>query len=487
MIGLIASIVCALGIWGLFRLTRDADARTSKALWIPAMWLFLAASRNISAWLQYGGGGGSSDQYLEGSPLDRAVLTAILVVGVIVLLSRVRRAQTVLRSNLPILLYFLYCGISVLWSDFSDVAFKRWFRALGDVVMILIVLTDPDWVGAFRRLFARVGYVLLPLSILFIRYYPQLGRVYTRGGSPTWTGVATDKNALGMLSLLFGLAYLFRFLELYRGGERKRQTGPLVALAAVFAMSLYLLVEAHSATAFACFFLGGIPMVFTYLFPWARKPAIVHVMVIGALGIAASALFLNFGTSMVEDLGRDSTLTGRTAIWYNALGMVRDPIFGTGFESFWVGPRLERMKVLIDQGVNQAHNGYIEVYLNLGCVGIGLLAVFLITGYGRIVRAVRRMAPLASLRLAFFVVAVAYNFTEAGFKMSHPVWLTLLFAIMVVPEAPPVEYSLPRGFVVVDDVAKRSPVAAGAYLKPNARGQVAYGVDREQLNRPRRL
>jgi len=195
MVRLLATIVCAFAIWQLFRLNREREVQTSKALWIPVIWLFIAASRNVSAWLQYSPDG-ASDQYLEGSPLDRAVLSAILALGVGVLLSRAGRVGMLLRSNLPVLLYFLYCGISVLWSDFPDVAFKRWFRALGDVVMVLIVLSDPDWIVAFRRLLARVGFVLVPLSILFIRYYPELGRAYTRSGSPTWTGVATDKNGL---------------------------------------------------------------------------------------------------------------------------------------------------------------------------------------------------------------------------------------------------------------------------------------------------
>jgi exopolysaccharide production protein ExoQ len=442
MVGLIAAVLCLFLIWQLFRLSWESGVRTSKALWIPTFWLFIAASRNVSAWLQYGDPS-AGDQYLEGSPLDRAVLTAVLALGVIVLLGRLRRTGTVLRSSIPILLYFGYCGISVAWSDFPDISSKRWFRALGDVVMVLIVLTDPEWVVAFRRLISRVGFVLLPLSILFIRYFPNLGRVYTRGGSPTWTGAATDKNALGMLALLCGLAYLFRFLELYRAREQKRQTGALIAQGTVFAMSLYLLLEAHSATAFSCFFLAGIPMVLTYLYAWARKPATVNLMVVGGVGIACAALFFNVGSGMLEQLGRDSTLTGRTAIWYNALGMVRSPLFGTGFESFWLGPRLAQMKVLIDQGVNQAHNGYVEIYLNLGWVGVSLMLLIIITRYFRIVTAVRQMAPLAGVRLAYFIVAVVYNFTEAGFKMMHPVWIAFLLAVMMLPEAPAVEEQPP--------------------------------------------
>ena len=272
MIPLIAAGICMVLIRELFRLDRDPEPQTSWALWIPTFWLFIASSRNISAWLQYSySPGGSSDQYTEGSPVDRAVLTLVLALGVIVLLSRARRIGPLLAANLPVLFYFFYCGFSVFWSDFPDVAFKRWFRALGDVVMVLIVISDPNWLVALRRLFARVGFVVVPLSILFIRYFPQLGRSYTIGGTGTWTGVGTDKNALGMLCLVFGLATIFRFMELRREPPSPRRKRMLIAYGAVIIMTLYLLYEAHSATALACFFLAGIPMVLTYSFGWARQ------------------------------------------------------------------------------------------------------------------------------------------------------------------------------------------------------------------------
>ncbi len=471
MVGLIAAVLCAFVIWQLFRLNRESDVRTSVALWIPTFWLFIAASRNVSAWLQYGGGG-ASDQYLEGSPLDRAVLSGVLAVGVIVLFFRAQRIGVFLRSNIPILLYFLYCGFSLLWSDFPDVAFKRWFRATGDVVMVLIVLSDPNWIAALRRLLARIGFVVMPLSILFIRYFPSLGRMYTRGGSGTWTGVATDKNGLGMICLVFGLASLFRFLEIYRGTDGTRNTRQLIAQGVAFTMALYLLWEANSATAFACFFLAAGPMVLTYLFPWARTRTVVNIMVLTVLGIAFSVLFLNFGGDMLQGLGRDSTLTGRTKIWHFAPGLVPNALFGAGFESFWVGPRLERMRGLIDQGVNQAHNGYIEVYLNLGWVGVALLTLILVTGYRRILAAVALLTPTASLRLAYFIVAVAYNFTEAGFKMMHPVWIALLLAIMVVPEVPPREDPPPVRIERTDRLTVRKPVTA----RPTVQVRKAYRV-----------
>src|SRR2546422_3284704 len=141
--------------------------------------VFIGASRTISQWLQIGPVMESPGQYLEGSPLDRLVLTGLLAAGLMVLLARGRRTGTFVQANGPILAFFFYCAVSVFWSDYPDVAFKRWTKALGNLVMVLVVLTDPHPSAAVKRLLARSGFLLIPLSFLLVKYYPDLGRGYS--------------------------------------------------------------------------------------------------------------------------------------------------------------------------------------------------------------------------------------------------------------------------------------------------------------------
>ena len=82
------------------------------------------------------------------------------------------------------------------------------------------------------------------------------------------------------------------------------------------------------------------------------------------------ALFFDTGGGAVEALGRNSTLTGRTEIWKLVLGMANNPIFGAGYESFWLGERLQKLWHYYWFPINEAHNGYIEIYLNLGWIGV---------------------------------------------------------------------------------------------------------------------
>jgi O-antigen ligase len=462
-----ATLFFVVLIGQLYRLTRNEETRTSPALWLPTYWLFIGSSRNLSEWLHLSSGA-RSETYLEGSPLDRAVLILVLALGVMVVLGRAKKAGVLLRGNLPILLFFSYCLLSVFWSDFADVAFKRWFRALGDVVMVLVVLTDPNWTAALKRLLIRLGNVLVPLSILFSRWYPQYGREFSHGGEPYWSGVTPEKNALGMLSLVFGLAFLYYFLETYRDEKGPRRKRLLIAYGLVVVMALYLLVGSRSATALAAFGLAGVPMVMTFLFRWIRQPLFVHAMVLGAIGMAVGALFLNVGSGMLTEMGRNSTLTGRTAVWHAALSLVESPTWGTGFESFWLGRRYHHMYDMTQMELNQCHNGYLEVYVNLGWVGIGFLGFVLLTAYLRIVKAVRLMTPVANLRLAFFIVAICENFTEASFKIMSPAWIALLLAAMVIPEAlrpselPPPSVDHAKDIVQHEPVAPRARVLVGS-------------------------
>jgi len=108
--------------------------------------------------------------------------------------------------------------------------------------------------------------------------------------------------------------------------------------------------------------------------------------------------------------------------------------FGTGFENFWLGPRLEKIWSMYRWGPAQAHNGYIEIFLNLGWIGIALLAVILAIGYHKVMTDLSRRPSTGKLMLAYFVIGVVFNFTEAAFfRISAPVWFALLLAITKVP------------------------------------------------------
>src|SRR6266540_4431671 len=433
----IATVVYGFVIVALFLLDRDRKSRVSSALWIPVAWVSIGASRMVSQWFGVAPAMESPDQYLEGSRLDRLILTGLLAAGLMVLVARGQRAGMFLRANGPILLFFLYGAVSVLWSDYPDVAFKRWTKAVGDIVMVLVVLTDPDPSAAVKRLLARTGFLLIPLSVLFVKYYPELGRGYHPWDwIPYYSGVSTEKNGLGLVCLVFGLGSLWRFLEAFYSEERTRRAGTLVAHGAVLAMVLWLFQHANSATSLGCFLIGGGLIVLTRRRGSAFRPAAVHILAVGIVSLCLFGLFLDSDVGLVQAMGRDATLTGRTALWDELLRMTVDPWFGAGFESFWLGQRVETMWRKYYWHPNQAHNGYLEVFLNLGWTGVALLGFLIVWGYRQVIGAFRRDQEAGRLRLAYFVVALVYNLTEAAFQVLHPMWIAFLLAVTVIPEPP---------------------------------------------------
>jgi exopolysaccharide production protein ExoQ len=304
----VATLVCVAGILFLFRLDRAGAARVSAALWLPIAWTFLASSRMVSEWL------GSAipetpEALLDGSPLDRLVVTALLVVGLGVLLRRGPRVAAVLRANGPVVVFFLWAAFSVLWSDYPDVAFKRWIKACGNVVMVLIVLTDVEPAAALRRYLARLAFLLIPLSILLIRYYPDLGRQYNRWTwTPSYTGVATSKNSLGILCLVFGLASLWRVLEARRPSTAASETPSarvrrraLLAHGVIVGMAVWLFLVANSVTTMACFVVSGALMVALGRRSFSRTPSALHMIVV--LGLVMVLCGVAFGDVVTAMLG----------------------------------------------------------------------------------------------------------------------------------------------------------------------------------------
>jgi len=430
---IVAVAACSVLVLALFWLDRDNKARTSIGLWLPTIWIALACSRTVSQWISFGGFE-STAQVEEGSPLDRLIYTGLLIVGLIVLSTRGKRVSRILQANKPILLFFGYCAISMIWSDFPGIAFKRWIKALGDLVMLVIILTERDPYGAFKRVMARVSYVLIPFSIVMIKYYPDIGTSFDPwGGKVHYTGVTTNKNTLGVLCMSSGLVALWRLINLYKDRQASGRTRHMVALGTLLAIALWLFIHANSMTSMNCFLMAVIVILTTNFWSAMRRPGVVHLVIASMVIVSASVLFLGIGP-ILQMMGRNPTLTERTDVWGVLLTLVQNPILGTGFESFWLGPRLERLWTIYWWQPNEAHNGYLEVYLNLGWVGIGLLGFVLAAGYRAVASAYRRNQPMSNLRLAFFVVGIAFNFTEAAFfKMLAPAWIFFLFAIITVP------------------------------------------------------
>lgn len=414
---------------------RDFRTRknTTGAIWLPFLWVTVCggASRYFSQWLDMFGfhvGGISAE---DGSPVDAAFNAALILGGLLVLHTRRISVMHFVRNNRWLTIYLVYCLIAISWSDYSFVSAKRWVKLLGDPVMALVLLTEPEPMEALARTMKRCAYVLFPLSLLFIKYFPDLGRSFDGWtGLPLNTGVATNKNELGFDCWILGAVLFWHGLQVLQWERGKARRDELILCAGLIGMDLWLLKIAHSASSLVAFLLASSIMVFLGS-RWVRKQNVGIYVVLGAVAAAVALFGFGLSDTIIHLLGRNDTLTGRTTLWQILWHWNVNPVFGTGFESFWLGDR--RLDVQQDLGVsyiNEAHNGYLETYLNLGFVGVFLTAAILLATFAKTRRALLQDFEFGRFRLAYLMAFVLYNWTEAAFRMnSFPFFMFFVIAI----------------------------------------------------------
>lgn len=420
----------------LLRFDPARAPRTSLALWVPLAWMFIVASRLPSQWL--GGEIQTASQALEeGNSLDRAVFASLIVLSLVILLMRSFNWGSFVARNFFLAAFLLFALTSVMWSDFPFIAFKRWFRDLGDYLVILLVVSDPHPIEAVRALLRRLCFLFVPLSILLIKYFPYIGKQYEFwSGNNMFVGAATSKNMLGVACLVSGMFFFWDTVTRWSDRKQRRTKHTILVNLVLFGMTLWLLNLSNSATSKVCLALGCLVIAAAHTRSMKRHPGILKTLIPVAL---SAYTILQFGFGINDEIagmvGRNANLTGRTDLWKFLLGMHTNAMLGTGYESFWLGPRLALVWQRFNgSGINEAHNGYLEVYISLGLVGLFLLALFLIASYRSIGKALSSGFSLASLSLALWTVLLFYNVTESAFRGSQLMWLAFLLGAIAVTQ-----------------------------------------------------
>lgn len=431
----------ALLLWlvlliALLRFDPAHEDRTSPALWVPLIWLAILGSRLPSQWQSPDVGAMSVQAMQEGNPLDRTIFVLLIVFAIGILFSRRFNFIQFVAQNILLISFLSFALLSVFWSDFPFVAFKRWFRDFGTYLVILVVLTDRSPVEAIRTVLRRLAYILVPLSIVLDKYFIQLSRVYNPWtGAVTYVGATTSKNMLGLLCLVSGLYFLWDIFARWPH-RRQRRTKLILAVDVAFlTMSVLLLQTAQSTTSKLCLTLGGLVILVSQSKFIRWRPAILKAAIPGVFCLYLVLVFVfEMSGTLAKAVGKDPTLTDRTGIWAFLLGMHTNPLIGTGYQSFWLGPRLDYFWHASGFGhINEAHNGFIEVYLELGVIGVVLLIGFLIASYRTMYKRFVSSPSAGILGLAVWLVLIFYNVSEAAFEAGL-MYAFFLMTAMSVPK-----------------------------------------------------
>jgi O-antigen ligase len=387
------------------------------------MWLGLSFNSNLAQALE------------EGDPLDRAIFSLLILAAFVILVSRSFQWRKFVTQNSALVFFLAFALLSVAWSDFPLATFKKWFRDAGLYLAVLVILTDRNRLEAVRTVLRRLYYLTVPLSIVLVKYYPNLGQTFSSWGDREYAGVSTSKNMLGLLCLASGIFFFWDSTTRWHQRRDKRVRRVILVNTAFIGMALYLLNLCGSKTSTVCLILGCL-MIAAVHSNFGQR----HVSWLKAMAPSIFLLYLiltvgfGLGAQMSEAVGGTADMSDRTRIWQVLLSVPINPVLGCGYQSFWLGPRIQWVwERLTGDNVFEAHNGYLQTYLDLGVIGLLLVCTFLIATYRKICKRLDPITPLASLGFGLWSLLLLYNVTEAAFG-GGLLWFTLLMGSMTIPE-----------------------------------------------------
>jgi exopolysaccharide production protein ExoQ len=427
------SLICALI---LFLIAIRIDCKyirlNSWTALLPGIFVTIILSRSPSRWLSIGREKISLEDFAVaielGNPIDQIVYGLIFVLGIFVLIRRRSILNEILSENKMWMFLFGYCLISLLWSDHFFISLKRFLKDFCALIMVLVVATEDDPFETFKAIIRRNIYLLIPLSVVFCKYFPDIGRYQTASWQFIYTGVTTHKNLLGKLCMIALMVLVADIANIVKNKLYSERADLAKIYILYIVIGIYLMTFANSMTSNICLVFGLIVFFSKFLKKHLAKILVVFSIcyIIGILEMTFN-LFADFFLTAV---GKDLTLSGRTQLWEAILDIKINPMIGVGYNAFWLGDRLEKLIQRFIFLPKQAHNGYLEIYINLGIIGLMFLLFAIYRSYRKLMKSFSESDPIFSFNISFFITYLVYNLTEATFLFNlSSLWFVFLFVV----------------------------------------------------------
>jgi len=362
---------------------------------------------------------GGVEDITTSNKVRQIVYMALFGTALLVLVPRRGQVWRLFCTEKWLMGFLLWCGLSILWSEFHLVSSKRFLQVIISlVIMIAFLLHHQSPEPAFRILQRLVG-IYLVLCAITIVLIP--GATDTYG---YWRGLTNDKNTLGQISLVG----LLLGANGWHNASAIRRTVSL----GLMGLAGLLLLGAHSMTALLAAVLIGTVALIEWL---AQRLATVGMgrTFVGWILVWAGAVVLTVClepgvvATLFEWLGKDATFTDRTALWEVLIDEAKQHwLLGCGFDGFWVVENKTVLQMYETDFVwlpNEGHNGYLDLWNENGVVGLGLFLGLVLWYF----RHVRRCAKAYDGRW-LYLSALVINLMESTFFRLNNV-TGMLFAL----------------------------------------------------------
>jgi len=319
----------------------------------------------------------------------------------------------------PLIAVITFAFASVFWSQDPALTLRR-STALALTLVFGVYLASRFSQKEQLRLLAWAFGVCIVLSFLF-----ELLGLNPSQGIPGWYGVFDIKNELGQAMVLSAVVFLF---------WKKAEPEHRILATAGLLTSVTLLALSLAMTAVVVF---AVLMVLLPYLQWTLRKS-TRGMVFGiAVLLAAGTLSALYTVTHLEEvtgfLGKDPALTGRMPLWIVAGVMaLKRPWLGYGFNAFWLPDETYTPRIwhLLTWMPPQAHNGVLELWLELGLVGTGLFLLVFAYYVARALRFSRHNSgPAAAWPVAFLIFLFLGNLTTAFFLQGNNIYFIIYVAL----------------------------------------------------------
>lgn len=331
--------------------------------------------------------------------------TASLTLGTCALLIPIyKRCARMLLNHPWITGLYAWSVLSIFWSATPSMIARGGLSIWAFLLCGIIASRYLD-TGETADLLCRVVVFLALLSIFF-----QLAFPVHETAAPGWTGVYGEKNHFG---IGMGVGCIAQMAS-------PRRWSPMRLAQCVLFGTLLVLSQSTTSMMFVLF----TTLLYLITRLRSRYRPLATAVLLGSV-ILAFALIPNFTETMFSVTGKNTNFTGRDVIWrFTWEQWQKRPVIGYGLYSFW-----EAEDTLVQQWLGwnprQAHNGFLEVGVTTGFVGVALLVGSLCSGLALVFKARRRGHTTAALWLALSWAAIMIdNLTEADFMIPGPLWFT---------------------------------------------------------------
>ena len=271
-------------------------------------------------------------------------------------------------------------------------------------------------------LWASMGLLALA-TILLALFFPHYGLDVSAGHRGDWQGAFTSKNGCGRIMVLATAVAL---------SVKKRSVWR--ALSLVLFSFIVAMCGSRGAWVIDAIVLG-IYFGLRILTNTDKRSRVVLIVFSIATGFVLASTIAVHYAEIAAFLGRDATLTGRTWIWKQIWPFIlRRPILGWGYSGFWRGVHGESFRVIafVRFILFHAHNGFLEIFLELGGCGLLLFAASYFRGWRKLWPHLRRGEIRRVMPMLFMLVLIGlYDLDENTLLIYNGLFWVLYVAALI--------------------------------------------------------